>query len=663
MWNTITGFSYGDDTFGTIAWSTEQTLQACQEKCTFGCDFITYQSSNKRCNVKFTDKASYMSMEFKGQQSGYLFGYLRGGGTYNIETQTVASGAACRARCEANGNCQYFTYDTRNPTAVKCYLMRLKTTAGVTLSFRNVVLPPNNSPTTQGRFDVICTAGVVAISANLLPDGRVLLVARPEYDRGGPNTDNISPNPQRASQVPFGEIASVFDPVTCTSTPNEVDDNIFCHGVVQMEDGRLFTAGGDGAGDMNRAAAVGLINGLRRMRYFDPKTDAWTVLDVKMQVTRWYPTLVRTVAGTVWIMGGLVDGATNFNAQKSLELYTPGLPSTKFVNSPLMTTTGTASYNYMTLIPQTGNIFAFAFSHFAILDKNTGEEVEDYNNGAGLVRGIRSGDYPGAGCVLPMREDATGFVKAEWIMFGGAENRWEEKAVTEVARIVLTDPYGAKRWTYDSDPMPYGRILTDCVLYPNGNILLFNGGRRGRTGGQIGNPLLQAAANDVFSYDPDAPVGQKFSVFAATPNQRFYHSNVMLIPDGRVLVMGTDEGTYVKDWTAYNHDIEAFTPPWLLDGTPRPVVTAVPANVIPYGSSFTITCSGNVDEVSLMTPGSSTHGTEMTQRMFFFTILGRQGNTITLRAPRDATVMMSGYHMLFAVNGKTPSEGKWIRLG
>jgi hypothetical protein len=37
--------------------------------------------------------------------------------------------------------------------------------------------------------------------------------------------------------------------------------------------------------------------------------------------------------------------------------------------------------------------------------------------------------------------------------------------------------------------------------------------------------------------------------------------------------MGTDQATYVEGPTAYGHEAEAFTPPWLLDGSIRPVIT------------------------------------------------------------------------------------------
>jgi hypothetical protein len=49
--------------------------------------------------------------------------------------------------------------------------------------------------------------------------------------------------------VSYGEIASVFDPITGQSIPTPVDDNLFCHGSILLENGDTFQAGGDGGGD------------------------------------------------------------------------------------------------------------------------------------------------------------------------------------------------------------------------------------------------------------------------------------------------------------------------------------------------------------------------------------------------------------------------------
>jgi hypothetical protein len=40
-------------------------------------------------------------------------------------------------------------------------------------------------------------------------------------------------------------------------------------------------------------------------------------------------------------------------------------------------------------------------------------------------------------------------------------------AINSVARLVLNAPVGQKIWTYD-DNMPYGRVVSDAVIQPNG---------------------------------------------------------------------------------------------------------------------------------------------------------------------------------------------------
>ena len=71
--------------------------------------------------------------------------------------------------------------------------------------------------------------------------------------------------------------------------------------------------------------------------------------------------------------------------------------------------------------------------------------------------------------------------------------------ISSVARLVLNAPVGQKVWTYD-DNMPYGRVVSDAVLQPNGNILIFNGARKGITGGSIGTPLMFGTANGIIIY-------------------------------------------------------------------------------------------------------------------------------------------------------------------
>ena len=462
--------------------------------CVVGCDFYTYQSSSQTCNIKFTDKAAYTGMFFSQQSSGYLFGYLRNGGINFLSSNTTTTKDDCRLQCSQNPNCHFASIDFRTSNAIVCNQYSFPPDAQTTIGYRVHVLPPNYSPTTLGRFDIIGNSGIVTIHTDLLPNGKLLCTARPEYQRGGPNYDNISPDPARAAVVTYGEISSVFDPATGTHIVVPIDDNIFCHGSILQEDGRIFTAGGDNGGDMGRAASAGFTNGLRNLRYFDPATNVWTILPVQLQVTRWYPTIVRTTTGIFWIIGGLADGAGG-GVQMTIERWIPGTSYTTILPLTCLTETGTVGYPFATPIPQTNDIFVFAYNRFSVFDATTGEEVETPNPN-NYVHGVRSGDFPGGYCVLPMREDSTGFVKAEGIFFGGTEApNTNETSLRDVARIVLTNPIGQRIFTYDSDSMPYGRVVSDCVLYPNGYALIFNGARLGRTGGSIGAPLMSASAN------------------------------------------------------------------------------------------------------------------------------------------------------------------------
>lgn len=179
-------------------------------------------------------------------------------------------------------------------------------------------------------------------------------------------------------------------------------------------------------------------------------------------------------------------------------------------------------------------------------------------------------------------------------------------------------------------------MTSDAVIQPNGKILLFKGRLSGQTDGGIGigMPLMFGAALDVFCDDPLAPSGQRFTIFAASENQLYYHSVAALLPDGRTIKAGSDEVTYdTALGTAYNHRLEAFIPPWLLKGTPRPVITTVSSNVgvirnpnplisnsngtIYYGNQFVVTFTGKVTGISLDTPAAVTHGTEMSHRLLF----------------------------------------------
>lgn len=68
-------------------------------------------------------------------------------------------------------------------------------------------------------------------------------------------------------------------------------------------------------------------------------------------------------------------------------------------------------------------------------------------------------------------------------------------------------------------------------------------------------------------YDPTKPVHHRMSVMHNTTVARMYHSEAILLQDGRVLVSGSDpqDEDYPEEYR-----VEVFLPPYLLSGAARP---------------------------------------------------------------------------------------------
>ncbi len=74
------------------------------------------------------------------------------------------------------------------------------------------------------------------------------------------------------------------------------------------------------------------------------------------------------------------------------------------------------------------------------------------------------------------------------------------------------------------------------VPLPDGTVLIVNGAQQGLAGfAAATEPNLNAVI-----YDPSLPVGSRFSILANTTIPRMYHSEATLLPDGRVLISGSN---------------------------------------------------------------------------------------------------------------------------
>ena len=74
------------------------------------------------------------------------------------------------------------------------------------------------------------------------------------------------------------------------------------------------------------------------------------------------------------------------------------------------------------------------------------------------------------------------------------------------------------------------------VPLPDGTVLIVNGAHQGLAGfASATDPNMNAVL-----YDPSLPAGSRFSILGSTTIARMYHSEATLLPDGRVLISGSD---------------------------------------------------------------------------------------------------------------------------
>ena len=195
------------------------------------------------------------------------------------------------------------------------------------------------------------------------------------------------------------------------------------------------------------------------------------------------------------------------------------------------------------------------------------------------------------------------------------------------------------------------------VTLPDGTIMIMNGATNGVAGFNLASdPNLSALL-----YDPTLSIGSRISILNSTTIPRMYHSEATLLPDGRVLISGSDPETR---GLPEELRIEVYIPPYLAQGLTQPIVT-VSNTDWEYGGQYRIDVQLFQNQgirVSLVAATSSTHGNNMGGRIIF-PEFSCAGTVCTVSAPPNANVSPPGWHQLFILDGPTPSHGVFVRIG
>ena len=110
--------------------------------------------------------------------------------------------------------------------------------------------------------------------------------------------------------------------------------------------------------------------------------------------------------------------------------------------------------------------------------------------------------------------------------------------------------------------------------------MILNGAHQGVAGfGLASDPNLSALL-----YDPSKPVGQRMSILGSTTIARLYHSEATLLPDGRVLVSGSDPQT---PGLPEELRLEVYIPPYLSQGLQQPQFTVTEIDWV-YSGQYNI---------------------------------------------------------------------------
>ncbi|EMD36066.1 hypothetical protein CERSUDRAFT_115979 [Gelatoporia subvermispora B] len=375
--------------------------------------------------------------------------------------------------------------------------------------------------------------------------------------------------------------------------------------------------------------------------------------ELQLQRGRWYPSALVLSNGTVLVVGGEVG--SNGAPEPTLEILpTPaGGPTYKFLDY-LNRTDPNNLYPFLHVMPS-GRIFIGYYNEARLLDPTSLDTDVVLPNMPGSVNDFLAGrTYPmeGTAVLLPMKAPYT--EPATLLVCGGSPGA----AAEALDNCISIQPEVENpQWTIER--MPSKRVMTCIVTLPDGTYLIVNGAQIGVAGFGLGeDPNLGALL-----YDPVQPVHQRISILNTTIVARLYHSESTLLPDGRVLITGSDPQT---PGLPEEFRVEVYIPPYLSTGKTQPTFD-ITEHDWDYNGQYEITVQlfeGTTDtmNISLIAATSSTHGNNMGARVLF-PEFSCSGTTCTITAPPNSFISPPGWHQLWVLDGPTPSHSHWVRIG
>ncbi|MBT2509927.1 DUF1929 domain-containing protein [Streptomyces sp. ISL-98] len=383
--------------------------------------------------------------------------------------------------------------------------------------------------------------------------------------------------------------------------------------------------------------------GIKAAYEFDPRAEKYVPVD-PMKEARWYPTLVTLQDGKVLAVSGLDDvGAI--------------LPGDNEYYNPRTKKWSKAPFRYFPTYPalfltKGGKLFySGSNAGYGPAEKGRLPGIWDLaTNTFKKVGGLTDLDQTetSASLVLPPAQDQ------RVMILGGGGVGESDKATGRTAIIDLKEDSPAFR---DGPQLPQGTRYLNSVIMPDDSVFTSGGSSDYR--GRGASNILKAQF-----YDPKR---NEFRAAAEPRVGRNYHSEALLLPDGRVVTFGSDSLFGDKSNTKlgkFEQRMEIYTPPYLYrDKSLRPALGQGPRELGPQNrATYKTAHPERIARARLMRPSAVTHNTDVEQRSIELALTKGKGE-VTVEVPGDKSLVPPGWYMLFVTDVEgTPSEAKWLHV-
>ncbi len=459
---------------------------------------------------------------------------------------------------------------------------------------------------------------VNSIHAALLNTGKVLLIA------GSGN------NEKRFEQQSFRSV--IWDPATGEFKDIPTPWDAFCAGHIFLPDGKLLVAGGTkGYEDLEQTPKLEF-QGLKDSYIFDPGTERYEKVD-DMNFARWYPTLVGLADGSVLASSGLDEHGNILWGQT--EIYDPTTKdwvdrpdlNRPFPTYPALLLTNDGRLFYSGSNAGYGSTEVGRTPGFWDLSNNTFQDVP----------GLEEADLmeTSATVMLPPAQD-------QRVMVLGGGGVGDSPVASDRTAIVDLD---------EANPsFVSGPDLKEATRYPN--VVILPDDTVLQTGGSRGYRKDDVLVTQIFN-----PKTNEFREVASPRVGRNYHSEALLLPDGRVATFGSD-----TLGGRFEMRIEVYSPAYMFRDS-RPTVKIENKEITQGGSfHFDTSTPANIATAKLIRPSSVTHVTDVEQRSITLDFVPNETG-ITATIPENPNLVPAGWYMMFVTDQQgTPSVAEWVHV-